>query len=82
LLAVGVAAGPGRDAVVAHAEQVRAALRPWATGGALPNFAPGSGPERLARSYDPEVLLRLAAVADRYDPSAVLRAGQVPVRAS
>ena len=82
LLAVGVAAGPGRDAVVAHAEQVRAALRPWATGGALPNFAPGSGPERLARSYDPEVLHRLAAVADRYDPSAVLRAGQVPVRTS
>jgi hypothetical protein len=63
-----------------HAAQVRAAVGRWATGGALPNMAAGTGAGRLARSYDPETLARLTAVAERFDPHHVLRAGQVPVR--
>jgi hypothetical protein len=55
-------------------------MAPWATGGAEPNFAAGSGADRLARSYDPPTLARLTALADKYDPARVLRVGQVPVR--
>ena len=77
---IGVPFGPQGEAVVPHGAAVRAALAPWSTGGLLPNFAPGSGPERLARSYDPETLARLAELAERYDPHAVLRVGQVPAR--
>jgi FAD/FMN-containing dehydrogenase len=77
---VGVPAPPTAGAVVAHAARVRAALAPWATGGTLPNLEAGTGAERLARSYDPATLARLIAVAERYDPANVLRAGQVPVR--
>ena len=41
----------------------------------------GIGAAWIARSYDEETLSRLIAVAERYDPGNVLRAGQVPVRA-
>jgi hypothetical protein len=78
---IGVPVGPQGEAVVPHGAAVRAALAPWSTGGLLPNFAPGSGPERLARSYDPVTLARLTELAERYDPDAVLRVGQVPARA-
>jgi hypothetical protein len=77
---IGVPVGPHAEALVPHGEAVRAALAPWATGGLLPNFAAGAGAERLARSYDPVTLARLVELAEHYDPSAVLRAGQVPVR--
>ncbi|GIF00679.1 FAD-binding oxidoreductase [Paractinoplanes rishiriensis] len=77
LITIGV---PMIEGVPQHAAAVRAAMGPWATGGALPNLAAGTGAERLARSYDPETLARLAAVAERFDPLHVLRAGQVPVR--
>jgi hypothetical protein len=77
---IGVPAGPHAEAVVPHGAQVRAALAPWATGGLLPNFAAGTGPERLARSYDPATLARLVELAERYDPHHVLRVGQVPTR--
>ncbi|GAA2355941.1 FAD-binding oxidoreductase [Dactylosporangium salmoneum] len=80
LLTIGVPAPPVRDALVAHGDAVRAALAPWATGGALPNLSAGTGAERLARSYDPATLARLSELARRYDPFGVLRAGQVPVR--
>ena len=77
---IGVPVGPGAEAVVPHGQSVRTALAPWATGGLLPNFAAGTGPERLARSYDPVTLARLAELAERYDPAHVLRVGQVPAR--
>lgn len=66
--------------VPAHAEQVRSALAPWATGGAFPNFAPHEGPERMERSYDARTLSRLTALAERYDPHRLFRVGQVPSR--
>jgi hypothetical protein len=80
LAVIGAMVPPVADAVPAHAAAVRAALAPWATGGALPNFAAGTGADRLARSYDPETLAQLTALAARYDPARVLRVGQVPVR--
>lgn len=80
LITIGVPVPPVRDAVVGHAEAVRTALAPWATGAALPNLGAGTGPDRLARSYTPATLARLTDLARRYDPANVLRAGQVPLR--
>ncbi|MEV4349805.1 FAD-binding oxidoreductase [Actinoplanes sp. NPDC049596] len=80
LVTIGVLAPPVAAAVPAHAEQIRAALAPWTTGGALPNLGAGVGADRLARSYDPATLARLTEVAERYDPADVFRAGQVPRR--
>jgi FAD/FMN-containing dehydrogenase len=80
LTVIGVLVPPVADAVPAHGAAVRAAMAPWATGGAEPNFAAGSGADRLARSYDPPTLARLTALADKYDPARLLRVGQVPVR--
>ena len=80
LTVIGVLVPPVADAVPAHGAAVRTAMAPWATGGAEPNFAAGSGADRLARSYDPPTLARLTALADKYDPARVLRVGQVPVR--
>ncbi|MEU4692695.1 FAD-binding oxidoreductase [Actinoplanes sp. NPDC023714] len=80
LITIGVLIPPVAGAVAPHADQVRAAMKPWATGAALPNLGAGVGPERLARSYTPPTLTRLIEVASRFDPEGVLRAGQVPVR--
>ena len=80
LAVIGAMMPPVSDVVPAHAAAVRAALASWATGGALPNFAAGTGADRLARSYHPETLAQLTALAARYDPARVLRVGQVPVR--
>jgi hypothetical protein len=80
LTVIGVLVPPAADAVPAHGAAVRAAMAPWATGGAEPNFAAGSGADRMSRSYDPPTLARLTALADKYDPARVLRVGQVPVR--
>jgi hypothetical protein len=74
LMTVGVPM-PDPAPIVAHGLQVRAALAPWATGHALPNWAAGDSPERLARSYDAATLARLTAVAEQYDPKAVFRVG-------
>lgn len=80
LTVIGALVPPVADAVPAHGAAVRAAMAPWATGGAEPNFGAGTGADRLARSYDPPTLARLTALADKYDPARVLRVGQVPVR--
>ena len=80
LAMIGAMVPPVADVVPAHAAAVRAALAPWSTGGAQPNFASGTGPDRLARSYDPSTLARLTELAAKYDPARVLRVGQVPVR--
>ncbi|HEX5205029.1 MAG TPA: FAD-binding protein [Actinoplanes sp.] len=82
LSTIGVLAPPIAAAVVSHAARVAEAMAPWTTGGLLPNLAAGVGEARIARSYDPETLARLIALAGRYDPANVLRAGQVPVRAA
>ncbi|WP_433383503.1 FAD-binding oxidoreductase [Actinoplanes sp. CA-142083] len=82
LITIGVLAPPIADAVASHAGRVSEAMAPWTTGGVLPNLAAGVGEERIARSYDPETLARLLALAEQYDPANVLRAGQVPVRAA
>jgi hypothetical protein len=80
LAVIGAMVPPVADVVPAHAAEVRAALAPWATGGAQPNFASGTGADRLARSYDPPTLARLTELAATYDPARVFRVGQVPVR--
>lgn len=80
LLTIGLNTLEIRDEVVRHSGAVRAALRSWATGGALPNFGTAAGGQRLARSYDPSTLRRLTDLAKRYDPSGVFRVGQVPQR--
>ncbi|MCO8275890.1 FAD-binding oxidoreductase [Actinoplanes sp. TRM 88003] len=80
LTIIGVPVPPIADAVAPHAAAVRSALAPWATGGALPNHSAAAGSERIARSYDRQTIDRLTALAERYDPAHVLRAGQVPLR--
>lgn len=80
LVVIGVPVPPVADLIGPHAETVRAAVAPWATGGALPNVGAGTGADRLSRVYDPATLDRLMSIAARYDPRNVLRAGQVPVR--
>jgi FAD/FMN-containing dehydrogenase len=80
LAVIGPMLPPVADLVPAHAAAVRAALAPWATGGAEPNFAAGSGADLMARLYDRQTLARLTALADRYDPARVFRVGQVPAR--
>jgi hypothetical protein len=65
------------EAVSGHARAVMDAVRPWSTGGQLPNFAPASDQARLARCYDEDTLYWLAALGERYDPAGVLRVGQV-----
>lgn len=80
VMIIGALAPPIAEFVAPHAQAVRAALAPWATGYALPNFGTGVGAERLNRVYDAQTLERLTSLARRYDPKHVLRAGQVPVR--
>lgn len=77
LVTIGVLAPEIAAAVPEHAARVVAALEPWATGGAFPNFAPATGAERLVSCYDQDTLFRLAALAHRYDPAGVLATGQV-----
>jgi hypothetical protein len=80
LAVIGAMAPSVADVVPAHGAAVRAALAPWATGGAQPNFAAGTGADRIARSYDPSTLAHLTQLASRYDPADVFRVGQVPIR--
>jgi FAD/FMN-containing dehydrogenase len=80
LAVIGALVPPVADLVPAHGAAVRAALAPWATGGAQPNFAAGTGADRIARSYDPSTLAYLTQLAARYDPADVFRVGQVPIR--
>lgn len=77
LVTVGVLAPEVAAVVPGNAAQVVAALKPWSSGGAFPNFAPAADQARLARCYDEDTLFWLAAIADRYDPAGVLIAGQV-----
>ena len=73
----GVQVPPVADLVPAQAAAVLDALAPWSTGGQLSNFGAWADAERLARCYDEDTLYRLAALAERYDPAAVLGVGQV-----
>jgi len=75
LLSIGLAVPPLVDAVTAHASALFAALDPWLTGGALPNFAVGSSAARYQRVYDPDTLERLNTLARSYDPAGVLVEG-------
>jgi hypothetical protein len=43
----------------------------------LPNFAAAGDPRTTRHRYDAATLVRLSAIADRYDPAGVLWAGQV-----
>jgi hypothetical protein len=72
VLTVGIAFDPR---VAPHSEALFAALSDWDTGGCWPNFAPPHDAASARRAYRPETLARLAAVAERYDPDAVLAAG-------
>lgn len=73
LALIGVLAPPAGDGVVGHAADVVAALRPWSTGGQMPNFGPSHDPQRPARVYAEDTLHWLRALATRYDPAGVLR---------
>lgn len=77
LTTIGALAPEIAELVPAHAAAVVAAVAPWATGGALPNFAASGAAERLARCYDEDTLYWLAALAERFDPAGVFRVGQV-----
>lgn len=69
LLAVGIAVDPR---VLPHAHELFEALSDWDTGGIWPNFGAPHDAATARRAYDAATLARLAAVAERYDPDAVL----------
>lgn len=77
---IGALLPPIAAIVPVHAEAIRTALAPWATGGAFPNFGASTSPERVNRSYDEPTLARLTAAAEQYDPHHLFRVGHVPVR--
>ncbi len=78
LEAIGVPVGPQGEAVVAYCHEVVTALAPFATGGALSNFAATADPAvNAARCYDEPTRDRLGQLAERHDPDGVLRVGQV-----
>ena len=72
LFTVGIAFDPR---ALPHAHDLISALADWDTGGVWPNFAPPHDRSTAQRAYDPTTLARLADVARRYDPDAVLAAG-------
>ena len=76
LMVVGALVPPIAEHVPAHASAVLDAVAPWSVG-ELPNFAPGTGPARLARCYDEDTLVWLGALAEQHDPHGLLRVGQV-----
>ncbi len=69
LFAVGVAAGPGAEAVVADLAAVRAALEPWAVG-RVPTFT--DTPMAADDVFGAETAARLRAARERWDPDALL----------
>lgn len=77
LLVVGVLAPEIAAHVPEHQQQVIDAIGPWTHGGRLPNFSASSTPETIARCYDDDTRVWLAALAERHDPAGVLRIGQV-----
>jgi FAD/FMN-containing dehydrogenase len=67
--------------IVATADRLMTAVRPWSRSALLANFVDTADPARLAQAYDPETLLRLAAIADVHDPRGVFGvAGEVALR--
>lgn len=77
LLLVGLGAPPARDAVMAHSARILTGMAPWSTGGGLPNFDYQGTGEWLHRSYSPDVITRLRAVVDAYDPNGIMAAGRL-----
>jgi FAD/FMN-containing dehydrogenase len=73
LYALSVIGVPAGEAVATHAAELVNAMTPWATGGQMPNFAASADPSRPARCYNEDALHWLRALAERYDPAAVMR---------
>ncbi|WP_030172779.1 MULTISPECIES: FAD-binding oxidoreductase [Actinomycetes] len=76
LMVIGALVPPIAEHVPGHAAAIMGAVAPWSVG-ELPNFAPGAGPDRLARCYDEDTLMWLGALAEQHDPHGLLRIGQV-----
>lgn len=77
LSVIGALAGPGAEAVPAHADRLVSAVSRWATGGELINFGSSTDPERLRRCYDEDTYAWLAALGAQHDPAGVLDVGIV-----
>ncbi|WP_422749795.1 FAD-binding oxidoreductase [Mycobacterium sp. WMMD1722] len=77
LTTIGALVPPVADVVPQQAVAVLQAMAPWSTGGQLPNFAPATDPQRIARVYTEDARHWLAALAEHYDPAGVFRTGQV-----
>jgi FAD/FMN-containing dehydrogenase len=77
VLSIGVLAPEIAAIVPGHSAAVIDAVRPWATGGTLPNFGPSADPAAIARAYDEGTVAWLGALAEQHDPAGVLRIGQV-----
>lgn len=68
-------------AVPAAVRAVADAAAPWWTGGALLNFQGGAlAPQRIARVWQEETLVRLSRLRDVYDPADLFRFGHVVPR--
>ncbi|MFD1721285.1 FAD-binding oxidoreductase [Amnibacterium endophyticum] len=77
--AIGISAGPAAAATERDAAAVVERLRPWSTGGRVPNFEPTVDPDAILATYGRPSIERLRALVERVDPSCVLAAA-APVR--
>ena len=77
LLAVGTPTPDTAEQVKEHAGRMIAAFDEHATGGRMPNFAPGAPLRAGEHRYDDATRSRLAELERRYDPTGVLTPGTV-----
>ncbi|SEP57694.1 FAD-binding oxidoreductase [Microlunatus flavus] len=78
---VGLAVPPVRDAALGHGAALVEAVRPWSTGGRLPNFATRGDADWYRAAYGETGVARLREVALAHDPRGVL-AGTRALRAA
>lgn len=81
LLVIGISVPPVHEMTRAHASDLLAAVAPVSTGTSLPNFGATSDPAAVSKKYPRDTLLRLASLADTYDPHGVI-AGAAAIRAA
>ncbi|MEP9416713.1 FAD-binding protein [Gordonia sp. VNQ95] len=74
---IGVLVPPIADLLTAAGMQTVDALRPWAHGGEMPNFATTTDAAYIRRCYDEDTAAWLSALAAQHDPRGVLHVGQV-----
>jgi len=74
LFTVGILPTEHDTSVALHGQELHAAMRPWSTGGCLPNFVTSRDPADVSQMYTAETLSRLSALSATYDPNETIAA--------